>query len=125
MNDVALFLGGLLLGTLITASLGFPAIGRAVAKIIAVILLGIGFGFLVWASVTLSQGEQLRPPFGLNLITEVGEAFGWGAGLFLGGMLALGLSFWGRSTDRDQGNDKRRDLRAQAGQSPAPDRPRE
>ena len=111
MNDVALFLGGLLLGTLITASLGFPAIGRVVAKILAVILLGIGFGVLVLACATLSQGGPLRPPFGSNLITEIGEAFGWGAGLFLGGLLALGLSLWGRSTDRDQVNDKRRDSR--------------
>jgi hypothetical protein len=125
MNDISLFLGGLLLGTLITASLGFPTIGRAVAKIIAVILLGIGFGFLVWASVTHYQGGPLRPPFGSNLITEIGEAFGWGAGLFLGGMLALGLSFWSRSTDRVQVNDKRRELRVPTEQSATPNRPRE
>jgi hypothetical protein len=125
MNDISLFLGGLLLGVLITASLGFPAIGRAVAKIIAVILLGIGFGFLVWASVTRSQGGSLRPPFGSNLITEVGEAFGWGAGFFLGGIVALCLSFWSRSTNRDQLNDQRRDFSVHPEQSTSPQRPRD
>ena len=102
MQDVALVLGGLLLGILITASLGFPAIGRAVAKILAVILLGIGFGFLVWVGVSVFRGEHIRPPFGSAIITEVGEAFGWGAGFFLGGIVALALAFWRRSADKDQ-----------------------
>lgn len=92
IHDIALFLGGLIVGILLTASLSSPAVGRAVAKILSVILLGIGCGFLVWASVSHYRGEVLRPPFGSDLITEVGEAFGWGAGLFLGGALALFLA---------------------------------
>jgi hypothetical protein len=96
MYDVALFLGGLLLGSLVTACLGFPAAGRAVAKILAVCLLANGFGFLVWAGVTVYRGEQLRPPFGSTVITEVGEAFGWGAGFLVGGVVALVLAFKGR-----------------------------
>jgi hypothetical protein len=102
LYDIALFLGGLLLGCLITVSLGFPGVGRAIAKILAVILLGIGFGLLVWASVSLVRGEELRPPFGSDIITKVAEAFGWGAGFFLGGIVALALALWRRSTDRDQ-----------------------
>jgi hypothetical protein len=101
---LALLLGGLLpgllLGCLITVSLGFPPIGSAVAKIQAVILLGIGFGLLVWASVCLVHGEELRPPFGLNIITNFAEAFGWGAGFFLGGSIALALVFWRRPPDQ-------------------------
>jgi hypothetical protein len=93
---LSVFLGGLLLGALVTACLGFPAVGRAVAKILAVILLGVGLGFLVWAGVTVQRGEHLRPPFGI-LITEVGEAFGWGAGFLAGGVVAFILAFRGRS----------------------------
>jgi hypothetical protein len=100
--DIALFLGGLLLGILITASLGFPAIGRAVAKILAVVLLGIGAGFLVWAGVSYYRGETLRPPFGKTIIEELSEAFGWGAGFFLGGVVALVLALRRGSTNRDQ-----------------------
>ena len=102
MYDVALFLGGLLLGCLVTVSLGFPAVGRTVAKILAVTLLGIGFGLLVWAGVSVYRGEDLRPPFGSNLITQTAEAFGWGAGFVLGGIVAFALAFQRRSTDKDQ-----------------------
>jgi len=102
MIHVALFLGGLLLGVLVSVSLGFPSIGRAVAKILAVILLGIGFGLIVWVGVTVYQGANLRPQFGENIITEVGEAFGWGAGFFLAGVVALVLAFWGRRAPNDQ-----------------------
>jgi hypothetical protein len=84
---------GFLLGSIVTASLAYPAVGRTVAKILAVMLLGIGFGFLVWAGVSDYRGERLRPPFGSDLITELGEAYGWGAGFFLGGLIALALSF--------------------------------
>jgi hypothetical protein len=104
LYNAGLFLGGLILGSLITVSLGFPAVGRVVAKILAVILLGIGFGFLVWAGVSVSRGERLRPPFGSNIITEIGEAFGWGAGFFLGGIVALVLVFWRRSPDKNTVN---------------------
>ena len=98
MNAIALFLGGLLLGCLLTVSLGFPAVGRAVAKILAVILLALGVGFLVWASLVVARGEHLRPPFGSDLITEVSEVFAWGAGFLVGGLVALVLAFWGRRT---------------------------
>jgi hypothetical protein len=101
VHDVALFLGGLLLGCLVTAALGFPAVGRAVAKTLAVILLAVGLGLLVWAGVTVYRQESLRPPFGSNVITEVGEAFGWGAGCLVGGVVALVLAFWARSTAKD------------------------
>jgi hypothetical protein len=96
LYDASLFLGGLLLGALVTACLGFPAVGRAVAKILAVVLLGVGTGFLIWAGVTIYRGEHLRPPFGSDLITEVGEAFGWGAGFFVGGLIALVLALRSR-----------------------------
>jgi hypothetical protein len=102
LYDAALFFGGLLLGCLITVSLGFPAVGRAVAKILAVLLLGCGIGLLVWVSVTVYRQEVLRPPFGWNVITEVSEAFGWGTGFFVGGVVSLVLAFWGRASAKDQ-----------------------
>jgi hypothetical protein len=98
---LTMFLGGFLLGSLMTACLAFPAVGRAVAKILGVCLLGGGLGFLIWAGVTVHRGERLRPPFG-TLITEPGEAFGWGAGFLVGGIVALVLAFRGRSAGRDQ-----------------------
>lgn len=103
MDSLSCFLGGLLLGCLLTLSLAFPAVGRAVAKILAVILLGLGVGFLVWASVSVRRGDQLRPPFGSNIITEVSEAYGWGGGLLLGGVisLVLALSRWRAGKDQD------------------------
>src|SRR3954447_2309181 len=45
-----------------------PAIGRRFARIFAVIAMGSGVGFLIWGIVGASRGEQLRPPFGSDLI---------------------------------------------------------
>lgn len=103
MNSIVCFLGGLMLGCLLTISFTFPAVGRAVAKILAVILLGIGVGLLVWAGVSVYRGDRLRPPFGSDIITEVSEAFGWGGGLVLGGVIALVLALGRRRSNKDQG----------------------
>jgi hypothetical protein len=93
---LALFLAGFLLGCLITASLASPGIGRAVSKVLSVVLLGVGVGFLVWATLAVTRGESLRPPFGMDVITEPSEVFGWGGGFLAGGVLTLVLAFVGR-----------------------------
>jgi hypothetical protein len=72
-----------------------PAIGRRFARIFAVIAMGSGVGFLIWGIVGASRGEQLRPPFGSNLITEISEGIAWGGGLLTSGIIALVLSYVG------------------------------
>lgn len=74
-----------------------PVVGRRLARTFAVIAMGLGTGALVWGINGAATGERLRPPFGSNLITEVGEALAWAAGLLTGGIVALVLSFIGRA----------------------------
>src|SRR5262249_58173822 len=90
---LALFLAGFLLGCLITASLASPGIGRAVSKVLSVVLLGVGVGFLVWATLAVTRGESLRPPFGMDVITEPSEVFGSAKRLLPGGAPASSLHF--------------------------------
>jgi len=87
-----LFLVGLLVWGLIDS-----VVGRRLARIFAVIAMGLGTGFLVWGISGAVSGERLRPPFGTNIITEVSEAIGWGAGFLTGGIVALVLSFLGKT----------------------------
>jgi hypothetical protein len=104
MNDIALFFAGLLLGCLLTLSLAFPTIGRTVARILAVLLLGLGLGFLVWASVAAYRGERTRLDLGsINISSQVSDAFGFGAGFTFCGVMALILALrsW-RRTDKEQ-----------------------
>ena len=61
------------------------------------IAMGLGMGFLLWGIGGAVSGERLRPPFGSNIITEVSEAIGWGAGFLTGGIVALVLSFLGKT----------------------------
>src|SRR5208337_2870078 len=48
------------------------------------------------------SGERLRPTFGSNIITEVSEAIGWGAGFLTGGIVALVFSFLGKTRKAGQ-----------------------
>ena len=59
--------------------------------------MGLGTGFLSWGISGAVSGERLRPPFGSDIITEVSEAIGWGAGFLTGGIVALVLSFLGKT----------------------------
>jgi hypothetical protein len=72
-----------------------PGVGRRFARIFATIAMGSGVGFLIWGIVGASRGEQLRPPFGSNLITEASEGIAWGGGLLTSGIVALVLSYVG------------------------------
>ena len=72
-------------------------VGRRLARIFAVIAMGLGMGFLVWGISGAVSGERLRPPFGSDINTEVSEAMGWGAGFLTGGIVALVLSFLGKT----------------------------
>jgi hypothetical protein len=89
--------GLLLLVGLLVWGLINPAVGRRLARIFAVIAMGLGTGFLAWGIRGTMSGERLRPPFRGDLITEVSEVIGWGAGLLTGGIVALVLSFLGKT----------------------------
>ncbi len=88
---------GLLLVGLLVWGLINPAVGRRLARIFAVIAMGLGTGSLLWGISGAMSGERLRAPFGGALITEVSEAIGWGAGFLTGGIVALVLSFLGKT----------------------------
>ncbi len=92
----AIFAGLLLVGLLVWGLIN-PAVGRRLARIFAVIAMGLGTGFLLWGICGAMSGERLRPPFRRDIITEVSEAIGWGTGFLTGGIVALVLSFLGKS----------------------------
>jgi hypothetical protein len=89
--------GLLLLVGLLVWGLSNPAVGRRLARIFAVIAMGLGTGFLGWGISGAMSGERLRPPFRSDINTEVSEAIGWGAGFLTGGIVALVLSFLGKT----------------------------
>ncbi len=86
----------LLLGLLVWGLI-HPVVGRRLARTFAVIAMGLGMGLLLWGISGAVSGERLHPPFGSNIITEVSEAIGWGAGFLTGGIVALVLSFLGKT----------------------------
>ncbi len=96
---LVLLLGGLLVWGLID-----PVVGRRLARAFAVIGMGLGMGLLLWGISGAVSGERLRPPFGSNIITEVSEAIGWGAGFLTGGIVALVLSFLGKTRNTVEQN---------------------
>ena len=92
----AVFSGLLLVGLLLWGLIN-PVVGRRLARIFAVIAMGLGMGLLLWGISGAVSGERLRPPFDSHIITEVSEAIGWGAGFLTGGIVALVLSFLGKT----------------------------
>ncbi len=94
----AVFSGLLLVGLLLWGLIN-PVVGRRLARVFAVIAMGLGMGFLLWGISGAVSGERLRPPFDSHIITEVSEAIGWGAGFLTGGIVALVLSFLGKNQD--------------------------
>ena len=92
----AVFSGLLLVGLLLWGLIN-PVVGRRLARIFAVIAMGLGMGFLLWGISGAVSGERLRPPFDSHIITEASEAIGWGAGFLTGGVVALVLSFLGKT----------------------------
>jgi hypothetical protein len=92
----AVFSGLLLVGLLLWGLIN-PIVGRRLARIFAVIAMGLGMGLLLWGISGAVSGERLRPPFDSHIITEVSEAIGSGAGFLTGGIVALVLSFLGKT----------------------------
>ena len=97
----AVFSGLLLVGLLLWGLIN-PVVGRRLARLFAVITMGLGIGLLLWGISGAVSGEHLRPPFDSPIITQVSEAIGWGAGFLTGGIVALVLSFLGKTRNSGQ-----------------------
>ena len=80
---------------------GRLSLGRALARIFAVLALGAGAGMLTWGITSAALGEPIRSPQCLgSFLGAASEAIGCGAGLLAAGVTALVLSFIGRGRDR-------------------------
>ena len=113
----AAFSGLLFVGLLVWGLIN-PVVGRRLARIFAVIAMGLGVGLLLWGFSGAVSGQRLRPPFGSNIISEVSEAIGWGAGFLTGGIVALVFSFLGKT--RKTGQQDAQEVRAHFGITASP-----
>ena len=96
--DLPSLIIGVLIGWLATVAVGFPRIGRVLARATSVVALAAGVGVLVWAIDVLVRGNDMRPLGWTHLnISSPSEALGTAAGLLAAGVAALVLSFIGRS----------------------------
>ncbi len=96
--DIASFAVGVLTGSLIAVAIAIPRVGRIFSRILSVIFFAAGAGLLAWAIVAISIGAEFRPIVWESFrIGEPVEALGLGGGLLLGGIMALVLSFIGKS----------------------------
>ena len=85
---------GFILGMILTVVIVRPRVGQAIARIIAVILLGAGVGMLVWGIYAISTNQEISPiQFGFILVEKAYEIMAYGAGAFFAGVVALVLSF--------------------------------
>lgn len=87
---------GLLIGVIAGVAFALPVFGRAVARVLAVVLFGLGVALLVWPLALGVQEEPLRGLFGSDIIRYRSEAFAWSGGFLAGGVLAAVFSFWRR-----------------------------
>lgn len=94
---------GLLVGGTAGVSFAIPTFGRAVSRLLAVVLTGLGVAMLVWPLALGASGEPLRGPFGSDVIRYRSEAFAWAGGLLVGGALAAVGAFWQRATPTGPG----------------------
>ena len=97
--DVTSFIFGGILGAFVLAAFVLPRLGRIFTRLLAVGLLIVGAGMLIWAADALYRGIELTPITWERIsIAEPSQAFGLAGGLLTGGVLALLLSFTGRSS---------------------------
>ena len=101
MFDLTSFVLGVMIGGLVVACFAIPRVGRILTKCLAAALLAAGVGMLIWVSVQELRGGTLTPIVWRQIIiTQPGEALGWGGGLVCGGILALVFSCIGSSGHR-------------------------
>ena len=93
LTNVVFLLAGVACGCLVTTSLIFPRVARAVAKSAAVILMGTGVGFLtlgLFSALATSDFETVH--FGPILANTAAQALGWGGGCLTAGIISLILT---------------------------------
>jgi hypothetical protein len=96
--NVTSFVLGVTTGALVVLAIAYPRVGRIAARTLSVALIAGGVGLLTWAIDGLIRDGVLRTMvWGRFMLSEPSEAIGAGAGLLIGGGLALLLSFFGRS----------------------------
>ncbi len=89
---------GTIIGALLTVTLSFPRVARAIGKIFAVGLMGCGAGLCTWGMMSsLSQGEFTTLQVGPVTFVTAAQTLGWGVGSLVAGITALVLSFVGSS----------------------------
>ena len=99
--ELTSFVLGVMTGGLVLACLAIPRVGRILSKCLATALFAAGVGVLIWVAVQEIHRGPLTPIVWRQIIiTQPGEALGWGGGLVCGGLLALVLSFIGSSDRR-------------------------
>ena len=96
--EVTSFVLGAAAGSLVVVSIAYPRVGRIFARVLALVALSLGIGLLTWAIHAAITGEPLAAIAWERIaISQPGEAFAWSAGLLVGGIIALLLSFAGRT----------------------------
>ena len=96
--NVTSFVLGVAIGAIVVLAIVYPHVGRVVARTLSVTSIAGGVGLLTWAIDAIFCGEELRTVvLGRFMLSEPSEAIGAGAGLLIGGGIALLLSFFGRS----------------------------
>ena len=92
--EILYFVLGMMTGSIVTLAIALPQVGRAIARVAGVTATAVGFGLLIWVFAAQARdGAMAAIALGRLRIAEPSDAFGWGAGLLLGGAIALLLSF--------------------------------
>lgn len=90
---------GILIGVLVAVAFSFPRVARAIGKIAAVVLVGIGVGLITWGLMAVLGRDAFEPlRFGPITFHSAPQTLGWGAGCLAGGVTALVLAFVGRAS---------------------------
>ena len=93
MTWASLFLAVLVLAmVLLVVCYLRPAVGRLLARVVAVVSMGLGVGGLVWGIVAAARGDQ---PSAEGVLAGATPSFviGCGAGFLTAGVVALVLSW--------------------------------
>jgi hypothetical protein len=107
--EITSFVVGVLTGTIVTLAMAIPRVGVATARVVGVSATAIGFGLLIWAfDAQASGGTSATIILGRVQIADPGDAFGWGAGLLLGGAITVLLSFLRERSQGDRHSAMRR-----------------
>ena len=97
--DIPSFVLGAVTGSVVVLAIVYPRLGRIAVRMLSTVFIAGGVGLLACAIDAFIRGNTLSIMVGIGQykISEPNEATGAGAALLVGGVLALLLSFLGRS----------------------------